>query len=41
MTIQAYYQNYINGAFVDGGAGRLSVDDPADGSILAEVALGD
>ena len=41
MTIQAYYQNYINGAFVDGGAGRLSVDDPADGSILAEIALAD
>ena len=41
MTIQTYYQNYINGAFVDGGAGRLSVDDPADGSILAEIALAD
>ena len=41
MTMQSYYQNYINGQFVDGGAGRLEVDDPADGSIIAEVALAD
>ena len=31
MTMQSYYQNYINGQFVDGGAGRLEVDDPAEG----------
>ena len=41
MTDQAYFQNYINGAFVDGGAGRLLVDNPADGSALAEIALAD
>ena len=41
MTMQSYYQNYINGQFVDGGAGRLEVDDPSDGSIIAEVALAD
>ena len=41
MKPQAYYQNYINGAFVDGGAGRLSVDNPADGSHLADIALAD
>ena len=41
MTDRPYYQNYINGQFVDGGAGRLAVDDPADGSILAEIALAD
>ena len=41
MTDQAYFQNYINGAFVDGGAGRLLVDNPADGSPLAEIALAD
>lgn len=39
--IKSYWQNYINGEFVDGGAGRLAVDNPADGSILAEVALAD
>ena len=41
MSIDPYYQNYINGQFVDGGAGRLDVDDPADGSIIASVALAD
>ena len=41
MTDTAYFQNYINGAFIDGGAGRLAVDNPADGSILAEIALAD
>ena len=41
MTDQAYFQNYINGTFVDGGAGRLLVDNPADGSALAEIALAD
>jgi len=41
MKIQAYYQNYVNGQFVDGGAGRLAVDNPADGSHLADVALAD
>ena len=41
MADRPYYQNYINGQFVDGGAGRLAVDDPADGSILAEIALAD
>ena len=41
MTDQAYFQNYINGTFVDGSAGRLLVDNPADGSALAEIALAD
>ena len=41
ITDRPYYQNYINGQFVDGGAGRLAVDDPADGSISAEIALAD
>ena len=36
-----YWQNYIGGAFVDGGAGRLAVDDPATGEVLAEQALAD
>lgn len=41
MSSLAYYQNYVNGQFIDGGAGRLAVDDPSDGSIIAEVALAD
>ncbi|MCY6383206.1 aldehyde dehydrogenase family protein [Hoeflea prorocentri] len=36
-----YWQNYINGAFVDGGAGRLAVNDPATGDTIAEQALAD
>lgn len=39
--IKSYWQNYINGAWVDGGAGRLAVDDPATGVALAEQALAD
>ena len=41
MTDSSYFQNYINGVFVDGGAGRLLVDNPASGSDLAEIALAD
>ena len=41
MSTKRYFQNYINGQFVDGGAGRLAVDDPSDGSIFAEIALAD
>ena len=41
MTDLPYFQNYINGSFIDGGAGRLIVDNPADGSALAEIALAD
>ena len=39
--IAGYWQNYIDGQFVDGGAGRLVVDDPATGEVLAEQALAD
>ena len=34
-----YWQNYIGGKWVDGGSGRLSVDNPATGEKLAEQAL--
>ncbi len=37
--IKPYWQNYIDGAFVDGGAGRIAVDDPATGEQIAEQAL--
>lgn len=39
--IAAYWQNYIGGAFVDGGAGRIDVTDPATGQRIAEHALAD
>ena len=39
--IKDYWQNYIDGHYVDGGAGRMVVDNPADGSQLAEIALAD
>ena len=37
--IQPYWQNYIDGAFVDGGAGRIAIDNPATGEVIAEQAL--
>ncbi|OJJ10494.1 aldehyde dehydrogenase [Alphaproteobacteria bacterium AO1-B] len=39
--VPAYWQNFIDGAFVDGGAGRLEVLDPGTGEKLAEQALAD
>ena len=36
-----YWQNYINGAWVDGGAGRIDVINPGTGEKLAEQALAD
>lgn len=36
-----YWQNYIDGAWVDGGAGRMDVFDPGTGEKLAEQALAD
>ena len=34
-------RNYIDGAFVDGAAGRITIDDPATGEAFAEQALAD
>ncbi|QMU58296.1 MAG: aldehyde dehydrogenase family protein [Boseongicola sp.] len=39
--MQSFWQNYIDGAFVDGGAGRIDVTNPATGEKLAEQALAD
>ncbi|WP_108814327.1 aldehyde dehydrogenase family protein [Loktanella sp. Alg231-35] len=39
--IKPYWQNYIDGVWVDGGAGRIDVTDPATGEKLAEHALAD
>jgi aldehyde dehydrogenase (NAD+) len=40
-NLAAYWQNYINGAWCDGGAGRIDVTDPATGEKIAECALAD
>lgn len=40
-TIAPYWQNYIEGAFVDGGAGRITVENPATGAVLCEHASAD
>ena len=39
--ISSYWRNYIAGEWVDGGAGRIDVVDPATGETLAEHALAD
>jgi aldehyde dehydrogenase (NAD+) len=39
--MKAYWQNYIDGAWVDGGAGRIDVENPGTGEKLAEQALAD
>jgi acyl-CoA reductase-like NAD-dependent aldehyde dehydrogenase len=38
---QDYWQNYVDSNWVDGGAGRLSVENPRSGEPLAEIALAD
>lgn len=39
--MQEYYQNYIDGLWVDGGAGSIDVTDPANGKKIARHALAD
>ena len=39
--IAPYWQNYIDGHFVDGGGGRLEIINPASTEPLAEQALAD
>ncbi|MDP5085637.1 MAG: aldehyde dehydrogenase family protein [Yoonia sp.] len=39
--IKPYWKNYIDGAWVDGGAGRIDVINPGTGEKLAEHALAD
>ena len=38
---QDYWQNYVDGNWVDGGAGRLTVENQGTGEPLAEIALAD
>lgn len=39
--IQDYWKNYIDGEWVDGGAGRIDVFNPGTGEKLAEQAIAD
>ncbi|WP_371226898.1 aldehyde dehydrogenase family protein [Roseovarius sp. 2305UL8-3] len=39
--MKSYWQNYIDGAWVDGGAGRVDVINPGTGEVLAQHALAD
>jgi len=39
--MKTYWQNYIDGAWADGGAGRIDVINPGTGQKLAEHALAD
>lgn len=39
--MKTYWQNYIDGAWCDGGAGRIDVISPGTGEKLAEQALAD
>ncbi len=39
--MKTYWQNYIDGAWVDGGAGRIAVLDPATSEQIADHALAD
>jgi len=39
--IKSHWQNYIDGAWVGGGAGTIDVHDPATGALLATAALAD
>jgi aldehyde dehydrogenase (NAD+) len=41
MTTKSYWQNYIDGAWVDGGAGRVDVVNPGTGEVLAQQSLAD
>ena len=41
IDVKPYWQNYIDGAWVDGGAGRVDVINPGTGEKLAEHALAD
>ena len=39
MAVKDYYQNYIDGQRVDGGAGTIDVTNPGTGELLAKHAM--
>ena len=38
MSIKPYWQNFIDNEWVDGDVGKISLEDPATGEFLAEMA---
>ena len=40
-ALKPYWQNDVGGAWCDGGAGRITIDNPASGEAIAERALSD
>ena len=36
--MKSYYKNYVDGQWIDGGSGVISVDNPATGEHLADQA---
>ncbi|MEM7280634.1 MAG: aldehyde dehydrogenase family protein [Pseudomonadota bacterium] len=38
VDVKPYWQNYVNGKFIDGGGGKIAVENPATGTVLAEQA---
>ena len=40
-ALKPYWQNYVGGVWCDGGAGRITIDNPATGEAIAEHALAD
>lgn len=41
IEVKPFWKNFIDGEWVDGGAGRIIVEDPATGLALAEQSLAD
>lgn len=41
QDVKPYWQNYVDGNWIDGGAGRITVFNPGTGEKLAEQALAD
>lgn len=41
IEVKPYWQNYVDGEWIDGGAGRIEVVDPGCGERLAEHAAAD
>jgi len=39
--LKSYWPNYVGGQWIDGGGGRIAVEDPATGETIAEQALAD
>lgn len=41
QDVKPFWQNYVDGSWIDGGAGRIDVFNPGTGEKLAEQALAD